>query len=220
VIYGHFWLNDTGEDRNVGYVLQYWIFYYFDDWQNAQYKPTLWQFHEGDWEEVSVGLTRDGQPMYVGTSRHCTGRFRFWDDVTVRGTSHPTIYVARGSHANYFEADSYVNPPKCLPKVVRRVLKQLHMKPRDQTGAGQVIGYGGDTRIIVLPLNDDVPPWRTFQGAWGEGEFVRWRTRDGTVHRHAGGGSPTGPAQKGVPWTSPVHENLHDWSQERPPQQE
>lgn len=213
VVYGRFWRNNTGAQRHIGYVLQYWLFYYFNDWQNSEIHPTLWQFHEGDWEEVSVGLARDLQPVYVAASSHCTGHFRFWNEVKIRGKSHPTIYVARGSHANYFAADSYPSPRKCLPKFLRKIIKKLGIDPRDVTGDGSEFGFEGE-QPIKLELRTEDAPWLPFQGAWGEGEFVRWKTRDGSTRRRAGGTSPRGPAQKGIHWSNPVHEALINWPQD------
>ncbi len=40
------------EDEHVGKVLQYWLFYYYNDW---------WNSHEADWEVAMVYLgTRIG----------------------------------------------------------------------------------------------------------------------------------------------------------------
>jgi hypothetical protein len=215
VVYGRFWRNETGADRHVGYVLQYWLFYYFNDWQDSMREPTLWQFHEGDWEEVSVGLARDGTPAYVATSRHCTGSFRFWDpkQIEIREESHPTVYVARGSHANHFAVERPPSPPKCFGPL-RRLLRTLRIKPHDITGIGTVLGSGSDP-IVVIPVSR--VGWLAFQGSWGEGDFVRWVARDRTRHSRRHGESPTGPVQQGMRWSNPVFVHLHRWSLERTP---
>lgn len=207
VVYTRIWRNATGTHRAIGYALQYWLFYYFDDWQNAVDRPSLWQFHEGDWEHVSVGLTRSGEPAYVAGSEHCTGRFRFWDEVDIRGKTHPVVYVARGSHANYFGIDGYPSPPKCLPSAVRAIAKRL--KASDRTGAGLTLGYSG--KLPIKPISLDTVPWIAFQGPWGEGEFVRWRPGHGRLRLRRGGRSPTGPAQKGRAWSNPVEHAFYGW---------
>ena len=60
-------------------VLEYWFFYY-DDVYSYTYPPSdfIWQAHEGDWEAVSVVLSEDEQPQYVGYSQHCLGQRRAW----------------------------------------------------------------------------------------------------------------------------------------------
>ncbi len=72
-------------------VLQYWLFYAFN--------PGRWNHHEGDWEMVQVTL-QGGNPVHVAYSQHQHGQRLAWADVLADGT-HPKVYVARGSHANY-----------------------------------------------------------------------------------------------------------------------
>src|SRR5207249_4921116 len=89
------------EDDSV--VLQYWYFYY-DDVYSYTYPPSdlLWQAHEGDWENVDVVLSADGDPLFVGYSQHCLGQRRAWGDTPRIDDTHPVVHVAIGSHANYF----------------------------------------------------------------------------------------------------------------------
>ncbi len=54
--------------------------------------------HEGDWELVEVRPGRD-----VIASQHSGGERCGWDEIERVGT-HPVIYAANGSHANYFAA--------------------------------------------------------------------------------------------------------------------
>ena len=84
-------------------VLQYWLFYYDNLYRYPFLPPgTIWQSHEGDWEVVNVVLTNQKRPVEVGLSAHCSGETRPWAE-TERRDGHPTVYVALGSHANYFE---------------------------------------------------------------------------------------------------------------------
>ena len=96
----------VGERGGGGYTtLQYWIFYYFNDWRN---------FHEGDWELVQLNfpghtvkeiLAKGEEPIFAAYSQHQAGQKMGWADMKnealVLGT-HPKVFVARGSHANYF----------------------------------------------------------------------------------------------------------------------
>jgi hypothetical protein len=101
--------------------LQYWIWGYYNP------KNLLGiGSHEGDWELVQVGLGGDGRPASVTCSQHASGEARAWEKVERLGT-HPVIYVAPFSHANYFEpgAHPYVvgidNPDGALDPVVAPV---------------------------------------------------------------------------------------------------
>ena len=61
--------------------------------------------HEGDWEFVQLGCTdrKGDKPVLVTASQHRTGQKReFWRCELERGR--PVIYVALGSHANFFSA--------------------------------------------------------------------------------------------------------------------
>lgn len=83
--------------------LQYHYFYAFNDWRLA---ANGINHHEGDWEMVAVYLKND-EPYSVLLSQHGTGAMELWQDVRCvkekdgRETTHPLIYVALGSHANY-----------------------------------------------------------------------------------------------------------------------
>ena len=83
--------------------LQYHFFYAFNDWRLA---ANGINHHEGDWEMVAVYLKND-EPYSILLSQHGTGAIELWGDVRCvkdkggNGTTHPLIYVALGSHANY-----------------------------------------------------------------------------------------------------------------------
>jgi hypothetical protein len=83
--------------------LQYHFFYAFNDWRLA---ANGINHHEGDWEMVAVYLKND-QPYSLLLSQHGTGAMELWQNVRCvkdkdgKETTHPLIYVALGSHANY-----------------------------------------------------------------------------------------------------------------------
>lgn len=83
--------------------LQYHFFYAFNDWRLA---ANGINHHEGDWEMVAVYLKNE-QPYSVLLSQHGSGAMELWKDVRCvkdkdgTETTHPLIYVALGSHANY-----------------------------------------------------------------------------------------------------------------------
>lgn len=95
--YGRVW-RDPGGTR---IALQYFFFYAFNDWRG---QGGL-NFHEADWEWATVLLRREGEawvPEELLLSQHHSVGRRRWDDVEL-AAGHPVIYVAVGSHANYFE---------------------------------------------------------------------------------------------------------------------
>ena len=83
--------------------LQYHFFYAFNDWRLA---ANGINHHEGDWEMTAVYLKND-LPYAVLFSQHASGALALWEQVQCvtnrdgSGTTHPIIYVALGSHANY-----------------------------------------------------------------------------------------------------------------------
>lgn len=84
-----------------GFVwVQHWVFYLHNPRAYAGYGV-----HEGDWEFVQIGYARD-LPVCMTASQHHAGEARMFWDVETRpdsGLAHPVVYVARDSHANYFE---------------------------------------------------------------------------------------------------------------------
>jgi hypothetical protein len=94
-------------DDDEGLVVQYWFFYYFNDWNNK---------HEGDWEFVELYFDATSarqalnlSPEKIRVSQHSTAEVKLWTDAAVeKNGTHPVVYVARGSHANYFRPGLYL----------------------------------------------------------------------------------------------------------------
>ena len=135
-------------------IVQYWTFYYFNDWRNV---------HEGDWELVeivfpglSVGdiIAQNQEPLFAAYSQHQAGQRMSWEDMKVQGLvedTHPSVYVARGSHANYF-----------LPGQYWSVLDF------DDTGLESWNRIQPD-EVVLLDESDEITQdWLSFQGKWGE----------------------------------------------------
>jgi hypothetical protein len=84
-------------------ILQYHFFYAFNDWRLA---ANGINHHEGDWEMVAVYL-KNNEPYAVLLSQHGSGAMELWKnmrrtrDEEGNETTHPLIYAALGSHANY-----------------------------------------------------------------------------------------------------------------------
>ncbi len=77
------------------YIVQYWFFYAFNPGINQ---------HQGDWEMVSIVLDSTETPLYAAYSQHFSGERAVWGDVERVDDTHPRVYVAIGSHANYFRS--------------------------------------------------------------------------------------------------------------------
>src|SRR5659263_157936 len=80
-----------GTDKTV---IQYWFNYYYNNWHNN---------HEGDWEMVEVILNEKVEPEAVAYSQHGAAFKKNWNEAGFKKTdTHPKVFVAEGSHANYF----------------------------------------------------------------------------------------------------------------------
>jgi hypothetical protein len=94
-------------------VLQYWLFYAFNDWRSNFFGAND---HEADWEKVFVYLseTASGEirPEWVAYAAHEeTGDDlrRRWDDPELeKSGEHPVVYVCAGSHASRYSPGEYL----------------------------------------------------------------------------------------------------------------
>jgi hypothetical protein len=176
VVYAHIFT----EDGYDALVMQYWLYFYFNDWNNN---------HESDWEFIQ--LVFDGAddaeealasgPTRVIYSQHGGGEQSDWGSSKVRKEGdRPVAYIAKGSHAIQYAAEKFLG------------------KGENGTGYGCDDGSGPSYRkdpvARVIPGEIDGPEndfaWITYEGRWGQrqsGEF----------------NGPTGPNTK-KPWTEPI----------------
>jgi hypothetical protein len=203
-VYGRVW-QAPGAASPVT-VLEYWFFYPLDDWHTPIVSPVLWHMHEGDWEEVSVELSPAGEPVAIAASQHDEGVTRAWSKVKLAGDTHPVVYVALGSHANYLSPGYHGVPG--VPHVIPTRFSGVPLREPDYTSTQVTLGPPGTapTRLAVADISSGDAPWLSFAGAWGDGAFLLAgeRTHKGTVFTHLSiGDSPTGPAFHGV-WRDPL----------------
>ena len=137
-------------------VVQYWLFYYLNDWRNI---------HEGDWELVQLhfptGTARqllegNAMPDFAAYSQHQAGQRMSWTEMLGKGLisgTHPSVYVAKGSHANYFTPGQFWSGLDF-----------------DDTGleSWRII-FPEQLEVVLLPETvGEGLEWLDFQGYWGE----------------------------------------------------
>ncbi|HEQ71625.1 MAG TPA: hypothetical protein ENN69_03970, partial [Spirochaetia bacterium] len=135
-------------------IVQYWTFYYFNDWRNV---------HEGDWELVQLvfhGLSAEDiiaqgrEPDFAAYSQHQAGQRMSWEDMKEKKLvedNHPSVYVARGSHANYFTPGQYWS-----------------VLDFDDTGLESWERIEPENVVLLDENDEDTQDWLSFQGKWGE----------------------------------------------------
>lgn len=163
------------KDVSVAKVLQYWLFYYYNDW---------WNMHEADWEVAMVYLDADDQPIAAACSSHLSGTWRPWAALELDG-DHPTIYIARGSHAMYFNVSGGIHYAVLRqPWAIFDFSGQLLVK-----GSKDAVGHANpppDTyRLTVIPPGAEEQTRDTNAEAWRRWWWLRyegrWGQRDGIL---------------------------------------
>lgn len=123
VYYGRV-LREQDREGNQWTILQYHFFYAFNDWRLA---ANGMNHHEGDWEMTAVYLKND-EPYAVLFSQHGAGNIEKWGtvgkavDKQGNATTHPVVYVALGSHANYSKPEVIRSPSMYTPGRLQRFL--------------------------------------------------------------------------------------------------
>ncbi len=173
VVYAHV----ATEDGRDGIAIQYWFYYYFNDWNNT---------HEGDWEMIqltfagpTVGDALSQEPLGAGYSQHAGGERSTWDDSKLhREGSRPITYAAAGANANQFE-----------PNIILG-------RGDNGTGFGCDDASKPSRRVSLEAILVEEPTsaesefaWLAFDGRWGE--RAPWEFN-----------GPTGPNDK-LAWTQP-----------------
>lgn len=129
-------------------IVQYWFFYAYNDSPVNQ--------HEGDWEMIEIPLDNSEEPISAVYSQHMQGQRAVWGDVEKLDATHPVVYVARGSHANYF----------------RPYQGKLGLE-NDDVGADGTAIKPTDVNLVLLgelgvgnhPASQN---WLEFGGRWGD----------------------------------------------------
>ncbi len=143
----------TDPDHPGLLVVQYWIYWVFNDWNNN---------HEGDWEMMQIIFEADSaeealttEPVDVVVAQHEGAQQAPWERVEQRD-GRPVVYAAEGAHATFFSQGNWL-------------------------GKSGEAGFGCDdtrapTTILdptVIMMPDRVDPtgpfgWLLWEGRWGE----------------------------------------------------
>jgi hypothetical protein len=160
-------------------ALQYWLFYAYNDWNNL---------HEGDWEMIQLLFdAKDAHaalatpPTSVGYSQHEGAERADWSAAKLErvGGTHPVVYPAAGSHANFFDEGLF-----------------LGSSASQGVGCDNTGGPHRDLQPVVATIPSDPAqaraqfPWIGYEGRWGEQQPAFFN-------------GPTGPNLK-TQWTEPI----------------
>jgi hypothetical protein len=173
IVYAHI----AREPNHSGFVLQYWFFWYFNQFNDL---------HEGDWEGMQLSFEAETtsaalreEPSEVIVFQHAGGERASWGDAKVQkeGT-HPIVYPAAGSHATFYDSAVYIQNGQHGSGVgcdnTAEPLRELRPRP------------------VLLPetASERGPfKWLSYDGRWGERE-------------KGFNNGPTGPTTKTV-WREP-----------------
>ena len=174
--------------QNGWIVLQYWLFYPFNNWRSGFFGAND---HEADWEKVFVYLSEseegEVEPEWVAYAAHnYTGDNlrRRWDDPEVdKVGEHPVIYVGAGSHASYFAQGEYLTELTVpLPGPLARITNWV--RSFWKTRLGQYVGDeggNGGAGYFSIPFVDYARGDGLSVGDGGDKEWDEPRLLDGPI---------------------------------------
>ena len=155
-------------------VIQYWFFYAYN---NGPLND-----HQSDIEVIEVFFGSNGSPTQALYSQHLAGENAAWGDVELQD-GHPVVYVALGSHANYF----------------RSYQGRIGIE-NDVVDSGGLTISPSQLNLAILMDQPNRPAdqsWLSFPGRWG---FTGTDTQIAT-----GLAGPFGPVfnDNGIRWAGP-----------------
>jgi hypothetical protein len=146
------------EEGEPGFVVQYWFFYYFNQFNDL---------HESDWEGMQIvfDVGTASRALEVGPDeivlfQHSGGERADWDEAKVQKEgNHPVVFPAAGSHATFYDSAVYIE--------------------NGQRGSGLGCDNTSEPlrRLPVRPVLVPTDPplgsrfeWLTYEGRWGQKE--------------------------------------------------
>jgi hypothetical protein len=203
-------------------LIQYWTFYRYDDWRGWNLRDwfaLFRQWHEGDWEVVTVGFDAR-KPLYVAYSSHCGGLWRRWHEAAGYAAEpahdptgpvgvapghppghHPLVFVAKGSHGAYPDDAPRAPDWASCKKEVPDAWKWATVGPTFGGGVRETMNHvSSDEDDLVGPqvilIREDTP-FLKFVGRWAEADHLKLIRGN-----HRTGGPPT-PTQQSS-WKTPL----------------
>jgi len=146
------------EKGESGLVVQYWFFYYFNQFNDL---------HEGDWEGMQIAFDANNPrealasgPSEIALFQHEGGEKGSWDDPKLeKEGNHPIVYPAAGSHATFYAPAVYVENGKGGSGLgcdnTTEPLRRVDVKP---------------VLVPTDPRSNGPFEWLTYEGHWGEEE--------------------------------------------------
>lgn len=187
----------TPYGSRLAFLIEYWLFYDYDEWKRVTPAGVLTQLHQGDWEAVTIGLST-ARPLFVALTAHCGGRWYDWSRVHgTFGGSHVWIGVAQGSHANYVNAEGRraSDWASCRRRTGFASVLSYISNVRDTTGRS----FAGLPRVRVVDARE-LP--MSFPGIWGG--FGELRLTTGFRSRRIGSSpGPVTPTYQAL-WQNPL----------------
>jgi lysophospholipase L1-like esterase len=189
-------------------LIQYWYFYYYDEWEAPVFAGLLTQRHEADWEAVTLGLDGNRRPLFVADSAHCAGSWRPWKKIEASTLLpgpriHPLVAAAEGSHANYADPNQRRSPDwaSCAgaPAGITTALSYAS-NIRDKTEYGWLWYPPADADAWILARPDEPP--MSFKGSWGADDRTTLRNFRSNPLGDPGHGPLSPPLQ--ALWREPV----------------
>ncbi len=192
------------EPNHSGFVLQYWFFWYFNQFNDL---------HEGDWEGMQLSFEAETtsaalqeEPSEVIVFQHAGGERAKWSDSKVQkeGT-HPIVYPAAGSHATFYDSAVYIQNGQRGSGVgcdnTTEPLRELRVRPvllpetASEQGPFKWLSYDGRWGEKEKGFNNG-PTGPTTKTVWKE-PFA-WMAKQRTTSPRLPGGSIAGPQITGV----------------------
>jgi len=155
-------------------VIQYWLFYFFNDGPINN--------HEGDWEAIQLvfdgtdygSILVSGAPESITYSKHTDKEALNWTQVFAV-QNHPSVYVAKGSHANYPNVVNWISGSEFLDETSSEgnilifqntdIVQAYQKSFKDRVKLYQLVMLPELSEVVAAK---EQVPWLTFKGGWGE----------------------------------------------------